>query len=40
MDMNLNFNAGNVVVYCLGMFAFGCLVRIGWEIGGKLWGAF
>lgn len=35
-----NVNAGNVVVWALGLTAGGCLLRIGWELGGKLWGAF
>lgn len=40
MNFFQNVNGGNVVVWCLGMLAFGTLARIGWEIGGKLWGAF
>lgn len=31
---------GGVVVAILGTLCFGALFRIGWEIGGKLWGAF
>lgn len=33
-------NVGSVVMTVLGWLAFGALVRLGWELGGKLWGAF
>lgn len=33
-------NGGQVVLWCLGLAAAGIIVRLGWEIGGKLWMAF
>lgn len=31
-------NAGGWVLYAVGVIAFGVLARVGWELGGRLWG--
>jgi len=31
---------GNLVLWILGTLALACVARLGWEMGGVLWGAF
>jgi hypothetical protein len=39
--MNIDFKQPwYFLVYALAVVAFGALVRIGWELGGKLWQVF
>lgn len=33
-------NAGAIVFWVAGVLVFGVVARVGWEIGGRLWGAF
>lgn len=33
-------SAGSVALWVAGTLVIGTLFRIGWEIGGKLWGVF
>lgn len=40
MMSELPKTAGSVALWVLGVLAFSTVARVGWEIGGVLWGAF